>query len=184
MSSGGRAEDDDLDKLAPKFREAVIAALDECHAQNLDAIVWEACRSNELQRVYYQRGRPPTKQWPKPVTNAPNNTYSWHGYGLAIDVISKQHGWFNVTPELVAGLTPGTEPYQRVDEFRKAQGRQWFYNVSKVFKRHGCDWGGDWIQKDLPHFQWGRLKPSPSDLARTMLKEDGLEALWRFVGAA
>jgi peptidoglycan LD-endopeptidase CwlK len=183
VSAGGRLEDDDLDKLAPKFRNAVEAALLECYAQNLDAIVWEAMRSNELQALYYRRGRPPTLEYPRTVTNAATNDYSWHGYGLAVDVISKQHGWFNVTKGIVAGLVPGTEPYLRAVELRKAQGKRWFYAVAQVFKRHGCDWGGDWIQQDTPHFQWGRLKPSPSNLAREMLRTDGLPAIWRFVGA-
>jgi len=50
--------------LAPRFREAVEAALAECHANGLDARIWEGYRSNALQAVYYARGRtviPPTK---------------------------------------------------------------------------------------------------------------------------
>jgi hypothetical protein len=145
-----------LQLLAPKFREQVLLALQECEAAGLDAFVYEAYRSQELQAIYYARGRtiiPPTR----PVTNAPTNLYSWHGYGLAVDVISKTKLWD--VPE------------------------SWFTRAAEIFKRHGCRWGGDWRSKDLPHFQWGRCKPSPSDLARQLLSTQGVQAVWRAVGA-
>src|SRR5262245_14790440 len=59
----------DLSLLAPTFRAAVEAAIAECQTRNLDAYVYEAYRSPELQAIYYARGRtvvPPTK----PVTYA------------------------------------------------------------------------------------------------------------------
>jgi len=58
----------------------------------LDAYVYEAYRSPELRALYCARGRtvmPPTK----PVTYALTNLQSWHGYGLAVDVISQSQGW-------------------------------------------------------------------------------------------
>ncbi len=78
----------DLSLLAPKFAAAVMQALNECRAAGLDAIVYEAMRSQELQALYYARGRtiiPPHKT----VTNAPSNLFSWHGYGLAVDVVHR-----------------------------------------------------------------------------------------------
>ena len=65
----------DLSLLAPKFAQAVIAAIAECQKAGLDAKVYEGYRSQELQALYYARGRtviPPTR----PVTNAPTNLYS------------------------------------------------------------------------------------------------------------
>jgi len=149
--------DRDLGKLAPRFRDAVEKALAECNAVGLDAIVYEALRSPELQAAYYARGRteiPPDR----PVTNAKSNIYSWHGYGLAVDVISRTKLW-SETPE-------------------------WFAHVASIFKGHGCKWGGDWKQRDLPHMQWGRCKPSPSDRARELFAEGGFERVWQEVGAA
>lgn len=147
----------DLDLLAPRFREAVEAAIAECNELGLDAYVYEGYRTRQLQEAYYQRGR--TEKPPKrPVTNARSNLYSWHGYGLAVDVISREHRW--------------NRPFE------------WWAEVASVFRRHGCDWGGDWRQKDLPHFQWGRLKASPSDRARELYAEGGVEAVWIEVGAA
>jgi peptidoglycan L-alanyl-D-glutamate endopeptidase CwlK len=149
---------DDLGLLAPLFADAVRAALDECEHIELDAMVYEAYRSQELQALYYARGRtvrPPEK----PVTNAPTNRYSWHGYGLAVDVVHRTRFW---------------EP---------TEGLVWFAKVAAVFKKHGCSWGGDWKSPDPPHFQWGPCKPSPSDAARALLDTQGIVAVWRAVGA-
>ena len=147
----------DLDLLAPRFSAAVQAALAECAAGGLDAFVYEGYRSQELQALYFARGRtiiPPL--WP--VTNAPDNLHSWHGFGLAVDVISRSTHW--------------------------AAGEDWFRAVAEIFKRHVCRWGGDWTMRDLPHLEWGRCKPSPSDLARELNRTGGLGAVWTRVGAA
>ena len=149
----------DLAYLAPQFRAAVVAALAECNdpANDLKAIVHETYRSNELAVLYYSQGRtliPPHDT----VTNAKSNLYSWHGYGLAVDVIHASKGW--------------------------DAGDAWFHNVADVFKRHGMKWGGDWHMRDLPHFQWGRCKPSPSDVARQLIATGGVQAVWTAVSAA
>ncbi len=147
----------DLTLLAPKFHEAVSAALKECQAKGLDAFVYEGYRSPQLQSLYHARGRtiiPPTK----PVTNARSNLFSWHGYCLAVDVISQKQHW--------------DAPYE------------WFKEAAECFKNADCKWGGDWKMKDLPHFQWGRCKPSPSDIARQLANTQGIEAVWKIVGAA
>jgi peptidoglycan L-alanyl-D-glutamate endopeptidase CwlK len=149
----------DLSLLAPEFRLRVEAAIAECNDKGLDAWVYEAFRTDELQQLYYKRGRtiiPPTST----VTNAKTNLYSWHGYGLAVDVVSKSKLW---------------EP---------VEGEKWFRKVAQIFKAHDCKWGGDWTKPDPPHFQWGRCKPSPSDLARLIIRQDGREAVWDAVGAA
>ena len=145
-----------LSLLAPRFREAVEAAIAECVGQGLEATVYETWRSAELQALYWARGRtvrPPLR----PVTNARDHLESWHGYGLAVDVIHARRGW---------GAPVA-----------------WFAEVARVFARHGCRWGGEWRVPDYPHFQWGRCKPSPSDRARALHAEGGLEAVWRAVGA-
>lgn len=157
MSAGGLIADNDLSKLAPRFREAVFSALADCEADGLDAMVYEAYRSPELQALYYARGRtiiPPEK----PVTYAKSNLQSWHGYGLAVDVISAEYHW--------------NRP------------REWFAQVATCFCRHGCRWGGTWKQQDLPHFQLGILKPSPSDRARELYASGGMQAVWKTVGAS
>lgn len=160
MSAGGGVTHGrvsrDLTLLAPRFREAVQQAIADCEARGLDAYVYEAYRSEELQTLYYARGRtviPPTRT----VTNAASSLYSWHGYCLAVDVISHGTGWNK--PET------------------------WFGDVAESFEKFGCKWGGHWTRRDLPHFQWGRCKPSPSERARQLIRTDGVEAVWKAVGA-
>ncbi len=144
--------------LAPRFQLAVQQAIKECNdVLHLDTIVYETYRSNALQVIYYARGRtvkPPMKT----VTAAPNNLYSWHGYGLAVDVIHRTKGW--------------------------NAGESWFGDVAQVFKRYGCKWGGDWEKQDLPHFQWGLCRASPSDKAREILQAQGVRAVWAAVNAS
>jgi peptidoglycan LD-endopeptidase CwlK len=142
--------------LAPRFRAAVKAAIAECEANQLPVRVYETYRSNELQAVYYTRGRT-VKPPPTPVTNAKGNLYSWHGYGLAVDVIHREKLW--------------------------GAGDDWFKQVADVFKKYECKWGGDWTSPDRPHLQWGPCKPSPSDRARQLMRSGGVYAVWEAVGA-
>jgi peptidoglycan L-alanyl-D-glutamate endopeptidase CwlK len=146
--------DRDLAALAPRFRAAVEAALAECRAAGLDAIVYEARRSNERQEWLYAQGR--TRPGER-VTNAKDAMHGWHFFGLAVDVISRSMEWD----------APA----------------DWWQRMGAIFERHGCDWGGRWTTPDLPHVQWGTLKPSPSDRARELYVTDGLGAVWREVGA-
>ncbi len=69
--------------LAPKMRAQVEAALVECAELGRDAYVYEARRSDELARMYYQLK----------VSKAPNALRTWHHYGLAVDVISRARAW-------------------------------------------------------------------------------------------
>ena len=148
----------DFTSLAPKFAAAVTAAIAACQQEGLDAWVYEGYRSAELQALYYARGRtiiPPTAT----VTNAPTNLLSWHGYGLAVDVISKSLFW------------------------KPREGEHWFARVAEIFKQHDCRWGGDWTHPDTPHFQWAACKPSPSPIAQQLIRSKGVEAVWTVVGA-
>src|SRR4051812_38920022 len=109
--AGSAPVDHSLALLAPRFRDAVQRALEGCRQGGLDAVVYEAYRSAALQAVYFARGRtviPPAH----PVTNASSNLYSWHGYGLAVDVISASRAW--EAPE------------------------SWFADVARVFAGEGC----------------------------------------------
>lgn len=148
----------DLTLLAPKFAQALLSALAACKAAGFDAMVYEACRSQELQALYYARGRtiiPP----PKPVTNAPSCFQSWHGYGLAVDVVDRTKFW------------------------KPVGGEQWFKKVAAIIKQHDCSWGGDWKHPDTPHFQWHLCKPSPSLEAQKLVLAQGRMAVWKAVQA-
>lgn len=146
----------DLARLAPAMRAAVTRTLADCRTRGIDAVVYEGYRARETAVAYYKRGR--TQVPPQGiVTSAPDETYSWHGYGLAVDIISASKGW--------------------------KVGHTWHAMVAELARPHGLKWGGDWTRPDLPHHQWGRCKASPSELARTILRGQGLAAVWRAVGA-
>jgi hypothetical protein len=145
----------DLTECAPRFALAVQFGIAECQRRGFDAVVNEAVRTDELQRLYYTLGR--TVPNSSVVTYAKSALYSWHGYGLAIDVRSKSKGYGVPT--------------------------SWWRDVANVMKAAGLDWGGEWTRPDLPHFQWGTLRPAPSDVARELYRTGGLHAVWRAVGA-
>ncbi|MCX7304739.1 MAG: M15 family metallopeptidase [Hyphomicrobiales bacterium] len=148
----------DLKELAPKFAQAVQEGLDAARKAGLEAMVFEAFRSDERQRFLYRQGRtiiPPKST----VTNAPTADYSWHGYGLAVDVVHQTKFW---------------EP---------VEGEKWFKKVADIFKQHACSWGGDWKKPDTPHFQWHLCKPSPSEIARDLKRREGAKAVWKVVQA-
>lgn len=62
--------------------------------------------------------------------------------GLAVHVISRARGW--------------------------NAGEDWFRRVAAIFRVDWVRWGDDGVMKVLPHFQWGRCKPNPSDRAREL----------------
>lgn len=145
----------DLRVLAPKFGLAVADALNQCWAEGLDVIVFEALRTAERQEWLYAQGR--TRPGAV-VTKARSALYSWHGYALAVDVISLSRGW--------------------------ATDDAWRRKVAAIFKKRNLKWGGDWKIRDYPHFQWGKpMRASPSPRARQLIAAGGMEAVWREVGA-
>lgn len=140
-----------LEYLAPKFEQAVKAAIAECDALGLDAMVYETYRSDPLAKAYYAKGRTAPGSI---VTNAKDNLRSWHGFGLAVDVIHRVKRWD----------APAS----------------WWPAMAAAFKAHGCAWGGDWHSfKDLPHLQWALCPGSPDEEDRRLLREQGgLLAVW------
>lgn len=142
-----------LEPLAPQFRAAVEAILAELG----DAVVSEGLRTFERQSFLYGFGRD-YDDGRGIVTNAPSHLNSWHGYGLAVDLIHTTKGW--------------------------DAGERWFRLMGDVAKARGCDWGGDWHHPDRPHIQWGKCKDSPSAEAKQLLRQGGVPAVWAAVGAA
>lgn len=145
----------DLRLLAPRFGLAVADALNACWRRGLDPVVYETLRTPERQAWLYAQGR--TREG-EIVTNARDAFTSWHGYGLAVDVISAKQAW--------------------------AAPPEWWSAVAREFKARGCAWGGDWRMRDLPHFQHGApMRSSPSPRARELYVEGGFAAVWREVRA-
>jgi hypothetical protein len=149
--------DRDLAKLAPRFRAAVERVLAEMRRAGFQPAVVEALRTPERQEYLFGFGRS-YDDGRGVVTQASTADWSWHGYGLAVDIVCAKRAW-DAPPE-----------------FWRALGA--------AARDEGLVWGGDWKMRDLPHVQWGApMRQAPSARAPKLRDEGGLEAVWRAVGA-
>lgn len=167
--------------LAPNFRAALDAAVDECHRSSitvtvdaepvvlpLDVRVFETLRTDELQRIYYAQH----------VTNAATARYSWHFYGLAADLISARYEWFDGVKAKAAWPDANA---------RAAVAAKWFRAVGEIAIKHGLEWGGNWHKPDMPHVQWGKCHDSPTEAPAVYDRagggDAGRRAVWLATGA-
>lgn len=160
----------DLELLAPRFRVKLTKVLVRMRERGFDPVVVETLRDDDRQRFLYGFGRE-YDDGRGVVTKAATADTTWHGFGLAADVISHSQRWD--APE---------EFWTALGEESRAEGLTW-----------GADWDGDGIQADRdpdekfadrPHVQFGPpMRRYPSPLAKQIRDEHGLEALWRTVGA-
>lgn len=97
-------------------------------------------RTNAEQDALYAKGR--TAPGGK-VTNA-RGGYSYHNYGLAVDIVLLKDKDGNGTYESASWET-------NVD-FDGDGVADWL-EVVNIFKSYGWEWGGDWKFIDKPHFQ-------------------------------
>lgn len=146
-----------LDLCAPKFGAAVLATLHSMQDDGFDPYVYETLRTDAREAWLYgfSRDYDDGDGW---RTNAQSALYSWHGFGLAADIISESQKW------------------DAPESFWVALGAHAASN--------GLTWGGTWKKQDLPHVQPDNLHDSPSDRARQLIADGGLAAVWREVGAA
>lgn len=156
----------DVNVLAPKFRTALERVLTDLRGLGLDPIVFETLRTDERQAFIYGFGRT-YDDGRGIVTYSSEADESWHGFGLAADIISRKDRW-NAPLEFWESLGRACEKY----------GLRW-----------GGDWDGDgdWRDErftDFPHVQWGPpMRRSPSPRAGRLLALGGPPAVWREVGA-
>lgn len=146
-----------LELLAPRFGARVRAMLTDL-AGGRPEWPFETLRTAERQRFLYGFGRDYDDGRGR-VTNARSALYSWHGYGLAIDVVEKD----------------GT-PWDAPESF-------WFA-LGLAAERHGLVWGGRWKRPDRPHVQWGGCPVSPRLADRKLAVAEGILAVQRKYGAA
>lgn len=134
-------------------------ALDAMRQAGFDPIIFETIRTPERQRYLYGFGRA-YDDGRGTVTNSIDAEHTWHGFGLAADIISKAHEW--AAPE------------------------SFWHALGVALRDEGLAWGGDWPRfKDLPHAQWGEpMRRSPSARAVELIRMGGLEAVWEEVHAA
>lgn len=160
-----------LDRLAPGMEARVKAYL-------ADAAKVRTIDGETFDPIVFETARTDELQriyFSQGTTNAPTAIYGWHFFCLAIDVISKSKGW--------------------------SVSQSWWRLNASLMRRNGIDPGFDWRKPDEPHGQFGTLKVSPSDVARTLYfgtpnwhsmktfePDDprhmiGLRKVWRAVGA-
>lgn len=140
-----------LNRLAPRFARTLVLALSECRRRGLSVGVFEGWRSEHRQASLYRLGRSIPGNV---VTNARDSSYSWHGYGLAADVVfvGSDGAWDWSVPD------PDWDDLARVME----------------------DFG-IWrpIAWDKPHFQPRAVPPSPSEVVRGLMLSGNVTQVWR-----
>jgi peptidoglycan L-alanyl-D-glutamate endopeptidase CwlK len=134
---------DRIKLLHPKVRdEATLIYQDICKELSGNVI----CRFTHTLRTFaeqdalFARGR--TKSGSR-VTNS-RAGFSYHNYGLAIDIallIDKDNNW-----------TYETLSYDVKADNDKDKKSDWI-EVVNIFKQYGWTWGGDWKFYDAPHFE-------------------------------
>ena len=145
-----------LSLCAPAFCAAVEAMLESLRG-GLDEHAFETLRTDERQTFLFGFGRNYDDGRGR-VTNANSALSSWHGFGLAADVVEKD-------------ATPWNAPVS-------------FWNdIGDAAERHGLTWGGRWSRPDLPHVQWGKCPASPTDTDRELFRARGMQAVWAKYGA-
>lgn len=149
--------DRDLKKLAPGFRVRVEQIVASLIAQGFDPIVVEAFRTDARQRHLYGFGRT-YDDGRGIVTNAKDASQSMHGYGLAVDIVSKSKTW--------------------------SAGPKFWEALAATAEKHGCVAGLRWKMKDSPHIQMGGRTPQSPSLSMKGLRLASLPLVWKTLGVA
>ena len=143
--------------LAPKFKRAVEAIVQEMQDSGYRVRIFETLRSNERQAFLYGFGRD-YDDGRGPVTKAKTAENGWHYFGLAADLVEDD-------------ASPWIAP------------QKFWQDLGLIAEQHGCTWGGRWEIVDLPHIQWGLCRRSPSQRAVDLHRSGGNVAVWQEVGA-
>lgn len=147
----------DVKVLAPAVQRALARVLARMAEEGHKAIQFDTLRTAERQAFLFGFGRD-YDDGRGVVTKVEDHLASWHGYGLAVDVVEDDK-----------------DPWVASQAF--------WNDLGRIAREEGFDWGGDWPMKDLPHLQWGKCRRSPSAKARALLKQGGAAAVWKEVGA-
>lgn len=150
--------------LHPNVADAFSTMGNEIKARKLPFAVYHMVRTHAHQQRIYMKGReivnPTGKSAEKPmgliVSNAPA-FWSDHEYGFACDWVGKD--------------VNGRWTWEMPDE-------QW-EELGVLGKALGLKWGGDWRNRDCPHFYLKR-KINMGEVRRIYFSE-GIDALWKAV---
>ncbi len=132
-----------IQKLHPKLRDEAMDLYDEISnvlGQGVMCRFTHTLRTFAEQNELYSLGR--TKKGNK-VTNSKGG-YSYHNYGLAIDICLMIDKNKDSIYELASWDTKVDIDNDNVADWQE---------VVQIFKKYGWEWGGDWKFYDAPHFQ-------------------------------
>ncbi len=141
---------------APAFVEAVERTLRRLEGGLLE-LPFEWLRTAERQGFLYGFGRSYDDGRGR-VTKAATQFNSWHGFGLAVDVVEKD-------------ATPWNAPMS------------FWENLGEAAEAEGLVWGGRWHSPDWPHLQWGHCPQSPTADDIATARDVGIQAVWETYGA-
>lgn len=100
------------DLLYPAFARRVQKAISSARAAKIPIEIFETYRTPNRQQELYDQGR--TK--PGPIVTNAQAGYSWHNYGIAVDVVMRVDGKFNWSNELY---------YHDAAQYFESQGLRW-----------------------------------------------------------
>ena len=124
--------------------------------------VVQGLRSSQAQAALYAQGRTAPGEI---VTHAPPG-FSWHEYGLAVDIVP-----------MIAGA-----PNWGLEDANHQILQRWL-DIRAAAESVGLVSGSRWHSPDWPHLQLtGKFPVSPSPEARTLLAKDGISAVWAAAG--
>lgn len=146
-----------LEGLAPGFRRKLDALVAAMRGDGHRPLVFETMRTDARQAYLFGYGR----EWDDGrgvVTNSRTGATTWHGYGLAADLVCADR------------LHDATTGFWR--------------SMGVHASRLELEWGGAWANfPDRPHVQWAPMRRSPSDRAQALYAAGNVAEVWRIVGA-
>jgi len=147
-----------LGLVCPALANKIRTLAETLAGESIHLRATQGVRSWSQQEATYQQGR----TTPGPiVTNAPPG-HSWHEFGLAVDVA----------------------PFDAQDVVDWNVSHPAWRRIIEIGESLGLFSGDEFCHfKDDPHFQLtGRFPVSPTDEARQLLTDKGMEAVWTEAG--
>lgn len=140
--------------LYPRIWERCQKLINKIKEQSLDADIFMSFRSFDEQAKLYAKGRTE----PGAIVTNSKPGYSFHNYGLALDVVFKKDG-----------------------KWSWDQAHDWAL-LGKLGKELGFNWGGDWGW-DKPHFELN-FGHKIEDLLAIFNKNKDLDEVWAHLDSA
>ena len=156
-----------LIKLHPLFKDMVRGLLENAEDAGLKIGLFEGIRSLERCAQLYAQGRDVNGNVidPKQIVTNSKPGYSWHNYGLAVDIVMDGSD----KPGLQASWKEAVDANSdKINDWTQMGG---------IGEQLGLTWGGHFKSAvDLPHFQFtGNLT---IEQAFDLNKQGGLPAIW------